>query len=344
MNKEIDISIIMSTCNTEIEFLDLAIRSILTQNYSNFEFIIVNDGGDELPFLEKIDDERIVIINHDRTMGLPFSLNQAIDCSRGKYIARMDSDDISYWKRLDIQKKFMDKNNDIDLCAMFYKRFGKDDANIVNVWNSYPDVNSQLFFRNVLAHPSVMFRKKFLIENNLKYSLDFTYSQDFELWTRCAKIGKIAIIPKLGLYYRTHNKQISSSKKQLQKKLYESTLTRNLKELEFSEKDLKFLKMLNDNSEEKLDFCGLSTFIDNVLKNNDNKKIYDAKSLKKVLYNMYFILNVKNKRLSFKLVLDKKDRKKILKIYNLYFILKKIYYTLFLKLTAITDNKLKNIR
>ena len=99
-----EISVIMPVYNTKEEFLRAAIESILIQTFRNFELIIIDDGStEETKKIERdYDDERIVIIENGINMGLPKTLNIGLKNAKGKYIARMDSDDISVENRLEI--------------------------------------------------------------------------------------------------------------------------------------------------------------------------------------------------------------------------------------------------
>ena len=109
------ISVVMPVYNNE-KYLDDSIRSILNQTYNNFEFIIINDGSTDGSFtiinsyLRK--DDRIILINKENT-GISQSLNEGIKISKGKYIARMDGDDISAPNRLFEQLNLMDHNSEI---------------------------------------------------------------------------------------------------------------------------------------------------------------------------------------------------------------------------------------
>lgn len=290
------VSVIMSTLNTPKEFLEVSINSILKQTYKNFEFIIIVDGGDDDKIIEKIDDERIKIIKHNVSIGLTKSLNEAIKISKGKYIARMDSDDISLEKRFEYQVEYMEKNIDVDITSMFYQEIGCNEKKVREVFYRPTDITCKMFFTNVIAHPCVMFRKDFLDKNNLFYDEDFIYSQDFELWTRCNKIGKIAIIPEFGLYYRIHNKQISKEKSNKQLELYYKVLTRNLLELNLNAENLKYLLMLNgkkkiNNKKE------LKNFINVALDMNKKIKIYDNDVFKEILNVYYNISCIKSRKL-----------------------------------------------
>ena len=105
--KKVDVSVVMSEYNTKREYLCTAIESILNQTFKDFEFIIVDDCGennlDEI--IEKYNDKRIKIIKNDKNRGLVYSLNHGIKEAKGEYIVRMDTDDIANKKR--IEKLYM---------------------------------------------------------------------------------------------------------------------------------------------------------------------------------------------------------------------------------------------
>lgn len=316
------VSVIMSTYNTNKEFLKCAIESILNQDYNNFEFIIIIDGGNDFDIINSYDDKRIIVIKHDKSKGLPTSLNEAIKISKGDYIARMDSDDISLPFRLSSQVAYMESNSKVDICGTFYKYFDDDSKYKINVLNSCEEVKAQLFSKNALAHPSVMIRASFLKKFDLLYSEEYKYSQDFDLWTRACEFGNITILPKICFLYRIHKCQISSNKKQEQMALYENILKRNLNRLNLAEENIKYLKMLN--STEKIDFSGLYDFIQLAINENNLIKFYDVDIFQNVLYNFYFLLILKNHYIV-KYTFSKKVFK-IWNIYNIKFLIKKSYY------------------
>ncbi len=213
----VHISIIMSTLNTPEEYLRNSIESILNQTLKEFEFIIVDDGssGKDVEIIESYKDSRIHIIRNCENKGLPYSLNEAIKHSTGKYIARMDSDDIALPQRLEKQYQYMELHNDIQVLGSVARTFGKVKKTIISP--QYNDVNEQLFFRSSIVHPSVMMRREFLINNGILYNENFKCSQDFELWSRIVGKGKMSVLPEVLLMYRIHELQISSSKASVQK-------------------------------------------------------------------------------------------------------------------------------
>lgn len=290
------VSVIMSTKDTEISMLKDSIDSILNQSYDNFEFIIVCDGSqNDYNFVNKIKDKRIRIIKHGTSIGLTKSLNEALKVCEGEYIARMDSDDYSLKDRFQTQVDFLNNNQNIDICGTFAKQFGDKNDFIIDLFNNIEDKRAELFIYNRVIHPSVMIRKSFLENNNIIYDEKFKYSQDYELWSRICTIANIYIIPKVCLKYRIHAAQISTAKVKEQNALCKEIYLNDLKRLsdKFSTEDTKYLFYLSKKSEEDISKKEIKQFIKKVLKENNESKIYNNRSLKKVLYYRYFVSNIK---------------------------------------------------
>lgn len=314
------ISVIMSTKDTPDEYLRLAIESILGQSYKDIELIIVVDGSDnDLAIVKSIEDNRIRIIEHKTSMGLAASLNDAISIARGEYIARMDSDDYSLPRRLEIQRVFMQRHVDVDVCSTFARDFGFD--NKIKFTPYYRDdaIKAQLFFGNVLVHPAVMFRASFLKENKIKYDEGYECSQDYELWTRIGEKCKFAIIPDILLLYRIHKRQISSKSYTEQSMFRDRCLERNIKRYAALsiEDGMRSIKILNN---EKLveDFSDLEKFVKVVILNNENRMLHKEIRRKFVLVSLR---NILKKRALLCLV-------KYLSPYFFVFYVKKVYWLL----------------
>lgn len=290
------VSVIMSTYNTEKKFLKSSIDSVLNQSYKNLELIIVVDGGDDDIYINKFyNDDRIKIIKHNKNLGLPFSLNEAIKAAKGEFIARMDSDDISRKNRIAKQVEYMNNNSHVDILSTWYKTIGTSSKLVreKNMKSKY--AMSKLFFVNIIAHPSVMFRRKSIFNKNLFYNEKFKYSQDFELWNRNNNVI-IEILPYIGIYYRVHNNQVSTSKKNEQEKFYRFTLTRNLEKLCINPCNIDFLLILNGRKKSK-DYKKVYNFIIDALNNNLKLKMYDFYAFDLVLKKQYIIYSIKNKQL-----------------------------------------------
>lgn len=325
--KEPKVSVIMSTYNTKEEYLTKSIDSILNQTYKNFEFIIICDGSEkDLEIIKKYDDNRIKIIENKVNKGLPYSLNEALKIAEGKYIARMDSDDIALKDRLKEQVDFLETHNDIDICSMFCKKFGKDNGVDVLPYTKNNLLKIHLIFRNALVHPLIMMRREFIIINNLYYNEKVLCSQDFELWNRCKEIGKIQIIPKVGLLYRIHDNQISTEKKQKQLNYYKQILENNFisfKNFSVQENVDKVLILFDgDKKVDVLELANLSDMIDEIISKNTK---YDKDDLETVLNLKLFNLTLKSKML-FLVLKNRKIRKKVFRFSNFKLNLKKMYY------------------
>lgn len=205
------ISVVMSVYNGE-KYLSEAIESILNQTYKDFEFIIINDGSSDnsLEIIKKYQnqDERIVLISRENK-GLVASLNEGIEKAKGKYIARMDADDICLSTRFEEQIEYMEKNK-LDLSGSWIETF--DEKNILNVWK-YPETHSDIEFRSFFmcsfAHPSVMIKK--IVFDKLKYENET--AEDYRLWCDILADGyKVGNIQKVLLKYRLHNNQLTQTK------------------------------------------------------------------------------------------------------------------------------------
>lgn len=211
------VSVIMSTYKTRDEYLKESINSILKQTYDNIEFIIVVDGDvKNLQFVKRFHDKRIIVIYNQKNIGLPLSLNKALKIANGDYIARMDADDISLPDRLRRQVDFLEKHRDIDAVSTFSQKFGDVKKRAITPYIKPEDIAAELSFRCLLDHPTMMFRRSFIEMNHLEYNPSYITAQDYELWSRMIRIGKIAIAPFVGVKIRIHENQVSSTKKQLQ--------------------------------------------------------------------------------------------------------------------------------
>lgn len=217
------ISVIMPVYNTKAEYLREAIDSILTQTYKNFEFIIIDDGSKNPEVKETIysyKDERIKYF-YKKNTGVADSLNYGIEKAAGKYIARMDSDDISKLERLEKQVYFLETHPEISLVGSWIEYFPEK-----KYWRTqqFPGL-LDFFYKNQIAHPSVMFRKADFEKYNLKYNPKFA-AEDYELWTRVAALLRICNIQEPLLKYRLAETQVTHSNKNAIQKSQEEIITK----------------------------------------------------------------------------------------------------------------------
>ncbi len=281
MTSKPKISVIMSVFNHE-KYLQKSIDSILSQSYKNFEFIIINDGSNKntkkILELNKLQDKRIKVIINKKRIGLTKSLNIAIKISKGEYIARQDSDDISYFKRFEEQLNFFKKNKKVIMCGtngILIDNNGSFLKNIKNLENNYEKIKKKLIYENQFIHSSVMVKRNYLLEVK-GYDEKFKYAQDYDLWCRLSIRGFLTNINKILVKIRQHNESITKKNKKEQN--YYSILAsirhyaeiNNLKYLNKSYDIYSFLK------EKKIvKFAKILIFLNrfNLPKNNKIKKI-----------------------------------------------------------------------
>jgi len=195
------ISVVMPTFNGE-KFIGEAIESILNQTFRDFEFIIVDDGSSDKTeeIVKSFSDIRIIYIKKQENSGISDSLNLGISTARGKYIARMDDDDVSLPMRFEEQLKIFKINSKIIVCGSI--SYIKKGDRISSLPEHHEDIKLGLLFNNCMLHPSVMILKGPLLR--AKYNTDFVPSEDYDLWSRLIWEGEFYNIQKPLLKYRDH--------------------------------------------------------------------------------------------------------------------------------------------
>lgn len=213
------VSVLMSVYDGD-RFLRESIESILSQTFTDFEFIIVNDAStDKTADILKaysFRDPRIKIITNKTNLGLTKSLNIGIKESTGEYIARMDSDDISLPERIEKQVKFLDENKDHGVVGALVYAIDETGKRIDGFKNWIHEIDNKtiqkkLIKRNVVVHPLAVVRKSTL-DLVGGYDESFRYAQDYDLWFRIAMISKIHNLPEFLMNYRMSNSSITTSK------------------------------------------------------------------------------------------------------------------------------------
>lgn len=196
----------MSIYNENIIWIRKSIESILKQTYENLEFIIIIDNPNLDPeirnYLMQIStvDQRIQLIWNEKNIGLAASLNRGIQIAQGKYIARMDADDISFSNRLEKEIDFIEKGN-FDLISA-NKINIDEDGNIINkdkIITRNP--NQMLQYSNIIVHPLVLVKTSVIKKMGGYRKL--INSEDLDLWLRMIEAGyRIGILNEYLLYYR----------------------------------------------------------------------------------------------------------------------------------------------
>lgn len=198
-------------------YLAEAIESILLQTFHDFELIIINDGSTDKS-LDIIKDyamkHTVISVIDCENKGLVASLNEGIANAKGKYIARMDQDDISLPTRFEKQVVLFEQDKDLVLCGTWATIIDSDGKFIKNsnIKTKHKDIINDIeHCKNPFFHPSVMFRKK----DNVFYNETALYCEDYEMWLKYSTMGKLLNIPEYLLKYRIDFASITNSKRYL---------------------------------------------------------------------------------------------------------------------------------
>lgn len=234
------VSIVVPVYNAE-KYLNEAVESILDQTYKNIELILINDGSQDkteeiiISWLNL--DKRIKYYKNEENKGIIYTLNKALNLAQGIYIARMDADDICLPNRIFEQVTFMEKNEEVALCSTYAFFFKNNNKLIKKKFGGYlnpEEIKVQLIFKDYILHPTVMFRKKIIEKYDLKYNALDKNVEDYGLWIKVAKVGKIATLPVIGLNYRCLSSSITSSETLKKIDQYKNNL-KNLYNREFKD-------------------------------------------------------------------------------------------------------------
>lgn len=215
------ISVIMAIYKEPLDWIENSVNSILNQTFKNFEFIIIVDNPNNLKlrdYLKNISlkDSRVLVHHNEKNLGLTKSLNVGLELAQGKYIARMDADDISRSTRFQKQIDLMEKCQELVACGTAIQKFGKTEG--IVYYESNPDVISRHFtcpnpFMAPLAHPTAFIRRSVLSENKIKYNESYKTGQDYALWSELLFLGNITNLNEVLLDYRTSDNQITAMKR-----------------------------------------------------------------------------------------------------------------------------------
>jgi hypothetical protein len=210
------LSVVMSMYNQE-PYVRESIESVLAQTYKDFELIIIDDGSTDRSqqIVAKFSDPRIRYFSNGKNLGIVATSNRGLGLARGKYIARIDSDDIAHVDRFQLQVKFLENRREIGLVGSYYETIEDRPRTMVTPLEPEEIVDT-LMVGNCFGHSTIMFRRELFEQHNLVYPQVGGGSEDYAFYLRCAPFVKMANIPKVLVYYRVHPHQISYVQNELQ--------------------------------------------------------------------------------------------------------------------------------
>lgn len=210
MTKETPLVTILMAVYNGSPFLSETIKSLLVQTYKNIEILVINDASTDNSheIIAGYGDKRIRVVNNVSNIGQTRSLNIGLRLAKGKYVARIDADDICLPDRIEKQVIFLEATPHVGVCGSWAKVFGSS-TKYIRVPVASDEINGHLLFQNVIIHPTVMMRKDVIANQEPPYDAQFHYAQDYDLWTRLSNTTKIVNLPNVLVHYRVHEKQMS---------------------------------------------------------------------------------------------------------------------------------------
>lgn len=222
------VSVIMPTYR-RAHLLPRSIDSILSQTFTDFEFIIINDGSDDNTdqVINSYKDKRIRYYKNPQNKGISYSRNKGFNLARGKYIMIMDDDDISFPNRIKVQTAFLEKNPNIDVLAGQIEGFPL-------VPQTHDLITTELIQHNVIGNANIMYRKDFALKHNIKYNQSLLISEDWNYWLDMlfngAKFSAIndIVIKRDTLSYKHHSGNFEDGNIHIRKKVGEFFYPQNI--------------------------------------------------------------------------------------------------------------------
>lgn len=210
------VSVVLPVYNAS-EFLEEALTSVLDQTYKNLEIIVIDDGstdGSE-EILKKFDDKRIRYYRHEKNQGLIPTLNQGFELAQGKYIARMDADDVIHHQKFEKQVIFLEKNENIGMLGTWMKKFGMQEG-ITTYPTNFEEIQWIMLYRIAFCHASILIRNSVLKEYGLSFDINFLHAEDYDFGIRFMKVSQITSLAEPLYYYRIHQNSVSNKHNVLQ--------------------------------------------------------------------------------------------------------------------------------
>lgn len=274
------------------DYIAESISSVLNQTFKDFEFIIIDDGStdDTALVVKKFNDSRIHFIQNDGNKGIPFTRNRLLDLAQGEYIAVLDSDDIAYPDRFQLQLIFFSSHPEAALCGGHGKIINKNgietDKKIIVPTDDL--VNMRMLFGNPFINSSTMFKTQIFREFN-GYR-NFALAEDFDLFIRISQKYKVANIDEFLVKYRIHGENITIKRSKDQEK-HELHILENMQKnlgISFNTNTLNLHKELFMNNLSDTHFPGYFELLVAMKTANMKSKRFDVAKMNQFLFNKWY--------------------------------------------------------
>ena len=204
---------IILPCYNGARHIEQAIKSVISQSFTNFELLVIDDGSSDesVKMIENFQDPRIRLIRHVKNLGLIETLNDGLESARGNLIARIDADD--KWilsNKLEQQINYLENNQRCGLVGTWASAVDNSGKEIFKMRspNSDKDIRRNMLIKNCFIHSTVLFRKE-AAKEALGFNREELYVEDYGLWLRIGKKWELQNLPIESLEYLINSDGIS---------------------------------------------------------------------------------------------------------------------------------------
>nr|GFC68667.1 hypothetical protein [Tanacetum cinerariifolium] len=203
------VTVLMGVYNAAM-YLRESIDSILSQTFTDFEFLIYNDGSTDntAEIVRSYTDSRILFFDNPINRSVSPNMNEGIERTRGRYIVRMDGDDLADPERIAKQVAYMDAHPEVGLCGSAVRYFGASNS-LIQLPEDNATIQQTMWLHNSFYQPSVIIRTSVLRENGLRYDRQYEFAEDYKLWSDMCAVTQVHNLTEPLLNYRIHPHQIS---------------------------------------------------------------------------------------------------------------------------------------
>jgi len=297
------VTVLMPVYNGE-SYLCEAIESILQQSFTNFEFLILNDGSSDRSeeIIRSYTDSRIRLINNATNMKLIATLNRGLDLAQGKYIVRMDADDISLPQRIERQVEWLEKNPEYGLVGSWFEDFnGTDTIRTIKYSSDDTHIRIRHLYQTHIAHPTAVLRKSVIDEHNLRFDPDFVHGEDYAFWVQMSAYCKLSNYPEMLVRKRDHPRNISNKYAQTQQDTCAKVKQKQFEKmgLSISREEIElYTRFANpDWSFSKDEMEMMHILLEKMVSENESTNFISKEALKTYLAEKWFHLCLQNRRI-----------------------------------------------
>ena len=337
------VTVFLPAYNCE-KYIAVAIDSILAQTYSNLEVLICNDGSTDgtEEIIKTYTDKRIKYIKNEKNLQLIATLNKGIRLAKGKYLARMDADDICLPQRIEKQVQVMERDPEVVICGSWVEILGPTPS-VFKYPEHHDDIAVSMLFYSSISHPASIWRMEVIRNNNLEFNPNYYHAEDYRFWRESLSHGTFYNIQEVLLQYRVHEDQMGF----VNPKDGLLSTSRIKKELvleiagDLSQKELDEWILITESS------CSNNSIslrvIEKVILANRRSKAFSDQILARKLRNVWKNAIFEQKTVSFSLLRSMVKSKllfgePIFSVMNYMSILKKLSLKLISKFTTLSDD------